>query len=179
MPKKTIIAATVLLCLSLWSAYALDTFATMVLSLPAILLFLTVALKAVIKAVKLKSPRELQPLMIAAVGFALLFSAFRMSDHGLADLTQEREIKMRELRPLIIKYKEDKGEYPKSLELLVPRYIAKIPDVLGASSENGDAYRRLTYEIEQGKPVFRYRVLRGPDSGATFDIESGKISRDM
>lgn len=179
MTKRTIIAATALVCLSLWSAYSLDSFGTMVLSLPAFLLFLTVALNAIIKAVKLKNPRELKPLIIATFGFALLFLAFKMSDHGLANLTKERERKMTELRPVIMKYKEEKGEYPKSLDLLVPRYISKIPDALEASSENGDVYRRLTYEIEDGKPIFRYRVLRGPDSGAMFNIESGKFTRDM
>jgi len=179
MTKRTIIAAVALVSLSFWAAYSFDSFGTMVLSLPAFLLFLTVALNAIVKAVKLKNTKELKPLLIATVGFALLFSAFKMSDHGLASLTKERERKMVELRPIIMKYKEERGEYPKSLDLLVPRYISKLPDILGASSENGDSYKRLTYDLENGKPVFRYRVMRGPDSGAMFDVESGKISRDM
>lgn len=179
MTKRTGIAAGILVCVPLWAAYFLDSFGTILLSLPAFLLFLIVALNAILKAVNLKNMRELKPLIIALFGFALLFSAIKMSDHGLADLTKERERKMSELRPAIIKFREERGVYPEKLELLVPSHIHKIPEVLRLSSENNDPYKKITYAVENGKPVFRYRVVRGPDSKAMYDVESGTIIRDM
>ena len=175
MTTKSFIVAFALLSLSFWASYALDSFGTAILSLPAFIFFTAISLKSLVTAIKKKNISELKPLLLAVIGFSVLIVSFKVSDHGLAQLTNAREQAMKDLQPVFSKYKKDHGEYPNKIEDLVPEYIPQIPVILCEFNDYGDPYKKITYSLENGKPLFRYQVIRGPDSNATFNMDSGKI----
>lgn len=178
MSPRSLVVATVFLCLSFWASYSLDSFSTMLLSLPGLLFFLVSSLFMIQKSIDQKSLQELKGLVVVAIGFALLVLSIRLSDHGLAELTKEREAAMAGLRPILLKYRDDQGAFPETLEALVPRYLAQVPHVLTPSSEQGDSYKQISYTVRDGKANFSYCIVRGPDSRASYDVATGAIHGD-
>jgi hypothetical protein len=85
---------------------------------------------------------------------------------------------LKELRPLFMKYKTEKGTYPASLDDLVPEYIPEVPRELVNNGED-DPYRKISYTLEGGRPFFYFRTIRGPDSAAIYNVDEDTLWHDQ
>jgi hypothetical protein len=84
---------------------------------------------------------------------------------------------MRDIRPAFLKYRQDHGSYPESLTGLVPDYLDGIPPQL-VNNGGEDQYRMISYVLQDGRPVFHYRIMRGPDSSAQYDLQDDAFRYD-
>ncbi len=112
---------------------------------------------------------------IIVLFFVLFINYFFPSD--LRKLNKEREVAFLEVRPHLIKFRNEKGCFPKTLAALVPNYIKEIPHVLQRDNYEG-AYK-IYYEVVDNDAYFTYHTSKGPDSRAEYHIDSGKFVYDQ
>jgi hypothetical protein len=99
------------------------------------------------------------------------------SNADLADLTKLRRSTLAELRPVLLRYQAETGSFPRTLELLVPNYLPRIPPELQNRADVEPA-KRIQYESVGDMARFTYHVIRGPDSTEAFDVASNKFQRN-
>lgn len=100
----------------------------------------------------------------------------RWSNRDLAELTEMRRAELRKIQPVLLRYKTDTGQFPANLDMLVPRYLPGIPDVLrGGGTE---AVKQIRYDPQEATALFTYHVIRGPDSTEAFDVAKGSFVRN-
>lgn len=114
-------------------------------------------------------------LGLCIVGFFGVWVPVMMDSFRMGDLAKQREAAVREIRPVIMEYREDHGRFPEKLEVLVPDYISEIPPTL-IYNEQDEYYHRVEYYAPG--PYFRFYNFRGPDSGVTYDIEKDEFEYD-
>jgi hypothetical protein len=101
----------------------------------------------------------------------------KWSNSDLADLTKIRRSTMAELRPVLLRYKAETGSFPRTLELLVPKYLSQVPTEL-QNQPDVEPAKRIQYESVGDTARFTYHVIRGPDSTEVFDVASNKFQRN-
>ena len=103
----------------------------------------------------------------------LLVSGFglyvKWSNRDLAELTTARRAALSELRPVLLRYKADTGNFPRTLEMLVPDYVPQISTVLHNAADV-EPVKRIRYEVRDDTAKISYHVIRGPDSTEVFDV---------
>jgi len=175
---RYLVISALLLGLSLCMAFYSDMFWTSAVVLPAWIYFGAKIVAASVRILRNKDRKRHLIILGSALAFVGgLFLVVLMSDQGLNALTRQREQALREIRPILLKYKDDHGSFPKTLDGLVPEYLPRIPDILVNAGQH-DPYKRITYYLVDGKPVFLYRYVRGPDSRASYDVVADVFSRD-
>lgn len=168
----------VLLVLPYYMAFAGDTFSVAVVSLPALLFFIS---HFILSAVRLLGKKGVKINVVKSMSSVILIVSLgiplNLSDQGLRELTQKRIQIINELKPVFVKYYSENGCFPKSLEDLVPNYIKAIPEEL-INDGKKDPYKRIYYELTGGEPKFYFRTIRGPDSSASLNVVSGEYWHD-
>jgi hypothetical protein len=110
----------------------------------------------------------------------MLFAAgqyINWSNRDIKTLTESRHAALKELRPVLLRYKEDTGKFPSKLEALSPQYLPQIPAVLKEQAET-EAVKRIRYESNGETAQFTYHVIRGPDSTEVFDVTKNTFTRN-
>lgn len=73
----------------------------------------------------------------------------------------------------VLKYKAERGEYPATLEVLVPGQLAAVPE--DSWQRGGLVYKRFEKPDESGRGFILYSVgLDGTDNGGVMNTEAGK-----
>ena len=161
------------LALPYFCAFTADVVGTGMVSMPALIFFTVKFLDALVKTIKKKQIRYNLIIMGACLLIIpSLIAAIGISNRGLLGLTQKRMQIMKELKPVFAKYKMENGDYPYALEDLVPEYIAEMPAEL-VNDGKDDSYKKIDYTIDHKGPVFYFRTMRGPDSQASYNMETG------
>jgi hypothetical protein len=93
-------------------------------------------------------------------------------------LTKRRTQTIKGLKPVLVEYLDEKGHYPITLEDLIPDYMQATPNEL-INDGIEDPYKKISYTLEEGQPVFYFRTNRGPDSVARLNVVSGKYWHDQ
>lgn len=126
------------------------------------------------------SPRGRGVAVALAFAVVLVVGAgvwFRAANDDLIELAKRREADLATLRPALLKYRDDKGAFPKSLDDLVPTYVRAIPDSL-RDSAGAESLRRVSYQSDGRGARVVYRGHRGPDSRLSYDVVTGKVTAD-
>ncbi len=176
---KFAIITAVFLTLSYWAAFNTDMFGTAFASLPAMIFFIVNIIIALISIIKKKQIKH--NLMVTGCSIFLIFSLgipIKISNRGLHELTQKRMQILKELRPVFLKYKTENGAYPVSLDDLVPKYIQEMPREL-INNGKDDPYKKISYTLTEGGPVFAFRTIRGPDSAAVYNVDKDTLWHDQ
>lgn len=100
----------------------------------------------------------------------------RWANRDLIELTEARRAALLKIQPVLLRYKTDTGQFPASLDMLVPRYLPEIPQVL--RNGGAEAIKQIRYERTEGTVRVSYHVIRGPDSTEVFDVASGTFAQD-
>ncbi|MEY2633973.1 MAG: hypothetical protein RIR00_2627 [Pseudomonadota bacterium] len=112
---------------------------------------------------------------------ALLLAGLAAHTHyanrDLRQLSEQRRAELQRIRPVLLRYRVEQGEFPLRLQQLVPGYLAEIPPSLREEAESEPA-RRIRYQRQGDQAEFVYHLLRGPDSSELFEVESGRFRRD-
>ena len=90
-------------------------------------------------------------------------------------LNMSREAALAEIQPFLMRYKNEQGAFPETLEQLVPGYISAIPAVL-QHSENIDPKLRVKYESDGTIAEFRYQKTYVSGSMVIFDVGTNSYS---
>lgn len=115
--------------------------------------------------------------MVAVMVLAILIGTFLVSNPELRDLTIKRKQTLNELRPTLLKYKEDRGFFPDKLQDLVPDYLQAVPpELLNDGKE--DIYKKITYRVFEGEARFFFSQIRGPDSRVTYHVSENRYEYD-
>jgi hypothetical protein len=163
------------LVLPYFCAFTADVVGTGMVSMPALIFFSVKFLDALVKTIKKKQIRYNLIIMGACLLIIpSLIAAIGISNRGLFGLTRERMQIMKELKPVFVKYKMENGDYPCALEDLVPEYIAEMPAEL-VNDGKDDSYKKIDYTLDHKGPVFYFRTMRGPDSQASYNMETGTL----
>lgn len=104
---------------------------------------------------------------LLAYAIAPLFYIYISTD--MRQLNNRRESAFHDLRPAFLKYVEDHGHNPRSLDLLVPDYLPEIPNVLKPEDE-GDPDKRVQYRTSKTTARFYYKTGGKPNSDTYYDI---------
>lgn len=167
------------LILPYYMAITRDTFATMVFAFPAFLFFL---FSFIVSSIKIFRKEERKYHLIKTMSsLVLIFSLIiplTLSDRGLSELTKKRTQIIKGLKPVFVEYLDENGHYPNTLQDLIPDYIQAIPNEL-INDGIEDPYKKISYTLEKGQPVFYFRTNRGPDSAARLNVVSGKYWHDQ
>lgn len=135
---KFIVLSALFIIVAYWAAFKLDTFATGLVAFIPICYFIATVIHSLLQLIK---RREVRTNLIVGLGsiiaFVLILNAFIVSDHGLRDLTKRRIQTLNDLRPILLKYKGERGFSPHNLQDLVPDYLRAIPpELLNDEKEN-------------------------------------------
>jgi len=95
----------------------------------------------------------------------------------MSELTKKRIQIIKALEPVFVKYLDEKGHYPKTLQDLIPYYMQVIPNEL-INDGIDEPYKKISYTLEKGQPIFCFRTHRGPDSAASFNVVTGEYWHD-
>ncbi len=118
-------------------------------------------------------------ILILATAF-VLFVKFTFFPTDLRHLAAERrEIITQQLRPAVVRYRQDQGHYPRALGDLVPGYLPALPPVLDNTHFPRRAYQ-IRYFVARKKDSasIRYRDCLGPDCGASINLKTGEYVHD-
>lgn len=176
---KFIIISALCIIAAYWAAWKLDTFGTAIVVFVPICYFFYKGLNSLKQLIKKKEVRT--NLIIGVVSIITCMAmahSFILSDLGLQELTKQRMQTLSQLRPVLLKYKEERGAYPSKLQDLVPNYLQGIPPELLNDGKN-DGYKKITYEIikcEEAQFVFFRK--RGPDSSVTYHVSENRYEYD-
>jgi hypothetical protein len=175
---KFYILAAALSALPCYIAATNDTFTTGLSAFPAVLFFLSSLIISLIKTFR-KEERKYH-LIKAISSLVLILSLIipiKLSDRGMGELTKKRIQIINGLEPVFVKYLDEKGHYPKTLQDLIPDYMQAIPNEL-INHGIDDPYKKISYALEKGQPIFYFRTHRGPDSGARLNVITGEYRHD-
>ena len=98
----------------------------------------------------------------------------------LLEINKNRDIAFVEIRPALMRYKEEQGTFPDTLNKLVPKYIISIPDVLLITKDPTLDYdskdMSVKYIADGTTASFQFR--RGYDHTPmiTYDVLTGTYS---
>ena len=175
---KYYITALLSLALSYYMAFEGDSFSTAMVIMPAFLFFVYGVISALIKAICRRDTVfnliKFGASLVLAVSLAIPLA---LSDQGLRELTNKRMQIMGELKPVFLKYCEDKGHFPETLKDLVPEYLDRIPPEL-INDGQSDSYKKIYYEVGCDGPMFLFKTVRGPDSSASYNVVTGAYWHD-
>lgn len=117
--------------------------------------------------------------IVAGIALAVLGAGqyVRWANSDLTDLTRIRRSALAELRPVLLRYKQEKGGFPQTLDLLVPEYLPQVPLAL-QNAPDVEPVKRIRYESVGGSARFTYHVIRGPDSTEMFDVAGNSFQRN-
>ncbi|MCB0336108.1 MAG: hypothetical protein KDD62_07370 [Bdellovibrionales bacterium] len=101
-----------------------------------------------------------------------------VQDREIQALNEKRKIAFQEIRPAFLKFHSERGSYPVSLEELVPDYLPELPEVI-LDSNSDDPALAIEYTLEENAPRFYFRTTHGPDSKASYDIESNSYNYEQ
>jgi hypothetical protein len=161
-----------------WAAYTLDTFATGLVALIPICYFIAAGIHSLLQLIKRREGRINWVIGFGSViAFVVLLNAFSVSDHGLGDLTKRRTETLNELRPLLLKYKGERGGFPRNLQDLVPDYLRTVPPELLHDGKE-DSYKKIRYEVISGEARFTFQRARGPDSRVIYHVSENRYEYD-
>jgi len=174
---KLIIVSALLIVAAYWVASRANTFATALFAFIPICYFIAKGLKSL---GQISNSIEVRTnFLIGIVSFVALLSmchaVYVVSDQGLRSLTMQRKQSLEQLRPTLLKYKEEHGSYPKELQDLIPKYLQAIPpELLNDGKE--DVYKKIIYEYDEktGEVTFIFDQMRGPDSRVTYHVSENR-----
>lgn len=176
--RKFFFIALILLLPPCYMAFAGDTFSTAIVSVPALLFFVSAVLVSAGHAIRRKDATfhliRLSSSLLLMVSLAI---PFELSDRGLRELTRNRMEIIARLQPVFVRYCAENGHYPVSLDDLVPGYLDSIPEEL-VHDGTADPYKKIDYEIASGEPRFHFHTIRGPDSSASLNVVTGDFWHD-
>ncbi len=101
----------------------------------------------------------------------------KWANSDLTDLTQSRRSALAEVRPILLRYKLENGDFPQTLDVLVPKYLPQVPLAL-QNAPDVEPVKRIRYESSGGLARFTYHVIRGPDSTEIFDVVGNSFQRN-
>lgn len=101
----------------------------------------------------------------------------KWANSDLTDLTNIRRAALAELRPVLLRYKLEKGSFPQTLDLLVPKYLPQVPRIL-QNAPDVEPVKRIHYESLGDSARFSYHVIRGPDSTEIYDVAGNSFQRN-
>ncbi|PKN19317.1 MAG: hypothetical protein CVU71_07355 [Deltaproteobacteria bacterium HGW-Deltaproteobacteria-6] len=172
--KIFLIVSAIFIIAAYAAALKLDTFATGIVTFIAMVYFGVTGLKAVIQMVRTKETGDNLIIGLGCiVAFFIMFHAVSVSDQGLQELTKQRMQTLSALRPVLIKYKTERGNFPDRLQDLVPLYLRTVPPEL-VNDGKEDAYKKITYEVRKGEARFVFSRTRGPDARVTYHVHENK-----
>ena len=90
----------------------------------------------------------------------------------MGELTERRFQIFKELKPVFVKFYNEKGHYPTTLQELVPDYMEAIPGEL--LNDKMDFPAKEIYYMEGDQPGFLFHTHCGPDSAASYCIITGE-----
>lgn len=98
------------------------------------------------------------------------------SNKDLTELTEARRTVLKQVQPVLLRYKADTGKFPAKLEMLVPQYLPEVPGVL--RNIETEVVKQIRYEPTETTALFIYHVIRGPDSTEIFDVVTGSFEQN-
>ncbi len=98
------------------------------------------------------------------------------SNKDLTELTAARRTALTTIQPVLLRYKAETGQFPVTLESLVPQYLPDIPRVL--KNTETEPVKQIRYERNEAGALFTYHVIRGPDSTEIYDVAKGSFTRN-
>lgn len=98
------------------------------------------------------------------------------TNRDLTELTETRRTVLKQIQPVLVRYKADTGQFPAKLEMLVPQYLPEVPTVLRNSET--EVVKQIRYEPTETTALFTYHVIRGPDSTEVFDVAKSSFDRN-
>lgn len=98
------------------------------------------------------------------------------SNKDMTELTEVRRTVLKQVQPVLLRYKADTGRFPAKLEMLVPQYLPEVPDVL--RNIETEVVKQIRYEPTETTALFIYHVIRGPDSTEIFDVVTGSFEQN-
>lgn len=98
------------------------------------------------------------------------------SNKDLTELTEARRTVLKQVQPVLLRYKADTGKFPAKLEMLVPQYLPEVPGVL--RNIETEVVKQIRYEPTETTALFIYHVIRGPDSTEIFDVVTGLFEQN-
>ena len=175
---KFYVIAAALSALPYYMAITNDTFTTGLFAFPAVLFFLSSFIISLFKTFRKKERKYHLIRAISSLVLILsLIIPIKLSDSGMSELTKKRIQIIKGLEPVFVKYLDEKGHYPKTLQDLIPDYMQAIPNEL-INEGIEDPYKKISYTLEKGQPIFYFRTHRGPDSGASLNVVTGEYWHD-
>jgi hypothetical protein len=176
---KFIIISVLFIIAAYWAALKFSMFATGLVAFIPVCYFLAKGVKSLWQLVKGREIRtNLIIVLVSIIGFVFMIHALKFSDHGLQDLTKHRMQALNQLRPILLKYKEERGCYPNKLHDLVPDYLQVVPPEL-LNGEKEDWYKNIIYEVVKGEASFIFFRIRGPDSRVTYHVSENRYEYDQ
>ncbi len=111
------------------------------------------------------SPTKVLSLLV--FGIAPILLVYLNSD--MREFNRERETAFQKIRPAFLQYVADHSTTPRTLRMLVPEYISKIPDILQPKDEV-PASKRVDYAATKNTARFYFKTSWRPDSKTQYDI---------
>lgn len=177
--RKIIIIALFSIVAAYWAAFKLSTFGTVMVASIPMLYFIATAIESVWKLIKSREVRTNLVIGLVSILTCLLIThSCIISDHGLRNLTKQRMQTLNQLRPTLLKYKEENGFYPHKLQDLIPKYVQLIPPEL-VNDGKDDGYKHIDYEVINSEALFRFHQMRGPDSGVTYHVRENRYEYEQ
>lgn len=177
--RFALISAVLIVLLIFLSVKKTDVFPMAFIAVPTMLYFVGKGIACLYRIIRRReAANNLVMLTGCVVGFFAVFLILMISTREISKLTQQRKAILQEIRPVFMKYKQDYGSFPKTLNSLVPDYIPEIPPVL-IYNDKDRYYYRIQYNTwsEKGHEHagFHFHGMTGPDSGVGYDIEEDKF----
>ena len=98
----------------------------------------------------------------------------------VVEINKKREIAFAEMRPALMRYKDEQGMFPDVLNKLIPKYITSIPAVLLIEKNPNRGYdsedMSVKYISDESSAVFRFRRGYVHTPMMTYDVLTGKYT---
>ncbi|MCK4951162.1 MAG: hypothetical protein KAS48_05035 [Gammaproteobacteria bacterium] len=106
-----------------------------------------------------------------------IFQAKDLVNQDLKELTIQRKLAFTQIRPALIDYKKEHGEFPDSLQQLIPDYITSIPEEL-QSPDDENPIMTIKYRSEGSNAFFHYQTSFGQATTVNYDIGNNTFSNE-
>jgi len=104
-----------------------------------------------------------------------IFHAKDLINDELKELTSQRKVAFAQIRPAVMKYKNEHGVFPETLQQLMPDYVSSIPEVL-QSPEDEYPIMAIKYISEGSSAFFHYHTGYGEVTTVSYDIGNNVFS---
>ena len=104
-----------------------------------------------------------------------IFYAKDLVQDELKELTIQRKVAFAQIRPAFMRYKNEHGVFPETLQQLMPDYVSSIPEVL-QSPENEYPIIAIKYISEESSAFFHYHTDYGQVTTISYDIGNNVFS---